>query len=168
MKTKPKIQIDLVQVEALAQRGLTQQQIADALGISVSTLYKNKRENEEFVDAIKRGKAKGIAVATNKLFELMKEGNLGAVIFFLKTQGGWKETNITEIQGKNGGAVQVAPVLSPEQVDRLIEAETGKRIGKPDRANKGSGRKAISGDVHSKDSPRIPDGMGTQGNLQET
>ena len=63
-KTKPKIEIDLAKVEVMAANGLTQQQIADSLGISVSTLYGRKRENEEFEEAIKRGKAKGMLLTS--------------------------------------------------------------------------------------------------------
>ncbi len=106
MITKPKIQIDLAKVESLAANGLTQEQIAAALGISESTLTKRKKENTDFTDAIKRGKAKGIALVTNKLMESIKGGNMTAMIFFLKTQAGWKETNVQEHTGANGTALQ--------------------------------------------------------------
>jgi DNA-binding XRE family transcriptional regulator len=106
MITKPKIQIDLKQVESLAANGLTDEQIASALGISRTTLANRKRENEQFVQAIKRGKAKGIALVTNKLMESIKGGNMTAMIFFLKTQAGWKETNVQEHTGANGTALQ--------------------------------------------------------------
>ena len=106
MITKPKIQIDLKQVESLAANGLTDEQIASALGISRTTLANRKRENEQFVQAIKRGKAKGIALVTNKLMESIKGGNITAMIFFLKTQAGWKETNVQEHTGANGTALQ--------------------------------------------------------------
>ena len=102
MITKPKIHIDLKQVESLAANGLTQEQIAAALGISESTLTKRKRESADFTDAIKRGKAKGIALVTNKLMESIKGGNMTGMIFFLKTQAGWKETNVQEHTGANG------------------------------------------------------------------
>lgn len=98
MITKPKIHIDLKQVESLAANGLTDEQIASALGISRTTLASRKRENEQFVQAIKRGKAKGIALVTNKLMESIKGGNMTAMIFFLKTQAGWKETNVQEVK----------------------------------------------------------------------
>jgi len=101
MITKPKIHIDLKQVESLAANGLTQEQIAAALGISESTLHKRKQENTEFTAAIKRGKAKGIALVTNKLMESIKGGNMTGMIFFLKTQAGWKETNVQEHTGKD-------------------------------------------------------------------
>lgn len=81
--TKPKIEIDLAKVEALAANGLTQQQIADSLGISRSILFEHKKTSDEFEQAIQRGKAKGIAVVTNKLMEQYKNGNTTAIIFVL-------------------------------------------------------------------------------------
>ena len=102
MITKPKIHIDLKQVESLAANGLTQEQIAAALGISESTLHQRKRDSADFAAAIKRGKAKGIALVTNKLMESIKGGNMTGMIFFLKTQAGWKETNVQEHTGANG------------------------------------------------------------------
>lgn len=111
MITKPKIHIDLKQVESLAANGLTDEQIASALGISRTTLSNRKRENEQFVQAIKRGKAKGIALVTNKLMESIKGGNMTGMIFFLKTQAGWRETSVQEITGKDGATLQ-APVFN--------------------------------------------------------
>jgi predicted DNA-binding protein (UPF0251 family) len=52
MQTKPKIQIDLAEVERLASLGLSQEQIADSLGISNTTFYARKRESEEFAQAV--------------------------------------------------------------------------------------------------------------------
>ncbi|MCX8696552.1 winged helix-turn-helix transcriptional regulator [Gilliamella sp. B2828] len=95
-KTKPKIEINLQQVEKLAANGLTQQQIADSLGISVSTIESRLRESEEFKDAIKKGKAKGIAIIANQLFEKAQSGDTTSIIFYLKTQGGWKESQVVE------------------------------------------------------------------------
>ncbi len=123
MITKPKIQIDLKQVESLAANGLTQEQIAAALGISESTLTKRKKENTDFADAIKRGKAKGIALVTNKLMESIKGGNMTAMIFFLKTQAGWKETNIQEHTGANGkDLIPSAKQMTTDELKAELEA----------------------------------------------
>ena len=122
MQTKPKIPIDLAKAEALAAQGLTQEQIADVLGISERTLYARKKDSAEFAEAIKRGQAKGIALATNKLMEQVREGNLGAICFLLKCRGAWSEklkiesnnTNTTKIflfDGKD------APPLPPEPAE---------------------------------------------------
>ena len=107
MITKPKIHIDLKQVESLAANGLTQEQIASALGISETTLHQRKRDSADFAAAIKRGKAKGIALVTNKLMESIKGGNMTGMIFFLKTQAGWKETNVQEHTGANGDPISL-------------------------------------------------------------
>lgn len=97
MRTKPKIEIDIAQVEQLASQGLSQQQIADSLGISERTLRNRKRESTEVAEAIKRGKAKGVAFVTNKLMQSIKKGNIAAMIFFLKTQGGWHEKQMLDV-----------------------------------------------------------------------
>jgi len=123
MITKPKIHIDLKQVESLAANGLTQEQIAAALGISESTLHKRKQENTEFTAAIKRGKAKGIALVTNKLMESIKGGNMTGMIFFLKTQAGWKETNVQEHTGANGkDLIPSAKQMTTDELKAELEA----------------------------------------------
>ena len=117
MQTKPKIPIDIAKVEMLAAQGLTQEQIADVLGIADRTLYRRKKEMAELSEAIKRGKAKGIAIAVNKLMEQVRDGNLGAICFFLKCQGGWNEkikiesnnVNTTKIFLFDGNEAQDAP-----------------------------------------------------------
>lgn len=123
MITKPKIKIDLKQVESLAANGLTDEQIASALGISRTTLSNRKRENEQFVLAIKRGKAKGIALVTNKLMESIKGGNITGMIFFLKTQAGWKETNVQEHTGANGKPlIPSAKEMTTDELKAELEA----------------------------------------------
>lgn len=116
------LEFDLKQVEGLAAQGLTEGQIAQALGICQDTLTNHKKRNSEFSDAIKRGKAKGIGVVTNKLMEQIKSGNTTAMLFYLKCQAGWKETDVREITGPNGGEIQhsvkwtVQPVKPADQV----------------------------------------------------
>ncbi len=82
---------DLAQVERLAAQGLTQQQIADALGISRATVQRRIKADAAFDAAVKKGAAKGIALVANKLFEAAKEGNIAAAIFFLKARAGWRD-----------------------------------------------------------------------------
>jgi len=123
MITKPKIQIDLAKVESLAANGLTQEQIASALGISESTLTKRKKENTDFADAIKRGKAKGIALVTNKLMESIKGGNMTGMIFFLKTQAGWRETQHIDHTSSDGTmSPKSAKAMTNEEIEAELEA----------------------------------------------
>ena len=95
--TKPRIPIDLVEVERLAGMGLTREQIALCLGISETTLYDRQRESEEFAQAIKKGEAVGIQQVANKLFsKATVDGDTTSLIFYLKTRAGWKETQVNE------------------------------------------------------------------------
>jgi hypothetical protein len=82
---------DLEKAELLAARGLNQEQIADCLGIGASTLFDKKNEYPEFAEALKKGRAQGIAHVTQALFNNIDLGNVTAQIFYLKTVGGWRE-----------------------------------------------------------------------------
>lgn len=91
--TKPKkkkgrvpVSIDNAQVEILASRGLTLEQISNSLGIATSTLCLRKSEEAELSEAIKRGRATGIKMVSNALFESAMSGNVAAQIFFLKNR----------------------------------------------------------------------------------
>lgn len=88
---RKRIEIDIDEVERLASRGLTQQQIADCLGISQKTIERRAKESVEFVEAIKRGQARGIATITNALFEQSLAGNVAAGIFYLKNRAFWTD-----------------------------------------------------------------------------
>ena len=109
-----KIEIDLARVESLAAQGLTEGQIADALGISPRTLTNRKSDSADFAEAIKRGKAKGIAVVTSKLMEQVKGGNVTAMIFFLKTRAGWSERQDADLDRE-------AKKLEVEKLRRELE-----------------------------------------------
>jgi hypothetical protein len=70
----------------MASRGLTVSQISDCLGIAESTLYAKQGEYKEFMDAIKRGRAEGIRKVSNALFAKATQGNVTAIIYYLKVR----------------------------------------------------------------------------------
>ncbi len=109
MGSRPKFEPDLKRVEALAAQGLTQAQICSVLGISEQTLYKYKKINKEFAEALKKGQHKGIAVVTNALMEQAKSGNLGAQIFYLKNRAraDWKDKWDLEHSGGTENTITV-------------------------------------------------------------
>lgn len=94
--------------------GMTQAQIANRLGVSTTTLreyYSRELSNAslELIDD----------VATN-LVTQAKEGSVQAGIFLMKTRAGWKETQVNEHVGKDGGPITHAVDLS-ELTDEELE-----------------------------------------------
>lgn len=124
MKTKPKIEIDLAKVEALASRLLSKEQIAISLGIGTTTLYSRQKENVEFEEAIKRGREKGVATIANKLVKSAIDGNTTAQIFILKTHGGqeWKDKQDINLSGE----LEVKNKSLKDMTDEELKAELAK------------------------------------------
>ena len=83
---RKKIIIDAEQVELLASQGLGIMDICRTLGIGWDTFNKNRKRKKEISDALERGKAKGMKVATFKLMEQIHDGNFQAIQFYLKNR----------------------------------------------------------------------------------
>ena len=104
---RPKFEITdevLLNVENLMTKGLTKEQAAGMLGVSVSTFMLHQSENSEFSDAIKRGQARGIDAVTNALFEnATVDRNVPSIIFYLKNRAGWvdKQEVATTVEQKH-------------------------------------------------------------------
>ena len=79
------------QVEKLAAV-LTTEQIADFLGIARRTFYDEMNRNPELAAHYKSGKSKAIASVGGHLLAKAQKGDLTAMIFYLKTRAGWRET----------------------------------------------------------------------------
>jgi hypothetical protein len=94
------------QVEKLAAV-LTQEQIADFLGISDVTLRQRIKDDPRVSAAYLRGRARAFAGAGQTLLKQGLNGNSHALIFYLKAQAKWKETNVNEHAGIDGGPLTV-------------------------------------------------------------
>lgn len=116
------VDFDLKQVEALASRGLSYEQIAVNLGIDDSTLYRNRKKRPELQEAIKRGRMRGVSFIANKLYEAAAGGNTAAMIFFLKAQGGWREVQKIETVDATSES-DVARALTTEELLEIARHE---------------------------------------------
>jgi hypothetical protein len=83
---RKKIIIDAEQVEMLASQGLGIMDICRSIGVGWDTFNKNRKRKKEISDALEKGKAKGMKVATFKLMEQIHEGNFQAIQFYLKNR----------------------------------------------------------------------------------
>jgi hypothetical protein len=80
--------------------GMTQEQLAGVMGVSVSTLRRNCRR--ELTDAGASVNSKVVG----KLFDKCMKGDTIALIYWTKTRLGWNERNKLEVTGKDGGPIQ--------------------------------------------------------------
>ena len=87
-----------IQVEALASV-LTRDQIADYFGIGRTTFHRMMERDTQIEERYKRGKAKAVGAIAQNLVQQARDGNMTAMIFFLKTQAGWKETQGIDLSG---------------------------------------------------------------------
>lgn len=88
-------------VKALAAVGIRYEDIADKIEISADTLVKYyKKELDD-------GRVDANAAVARSLYEQAKTGNTTAMIFWLKTRAGWKETDRHEITGADGSSLVV-------------------------------------------------------------
>ena len=100
--------IDYEKLYNLAKMGLSEEQIATSLGISVSTITRRKRDDEQFERTLKAGKQEGITAVTNQLFNSATDAakpNTSAAIFFLKNRAGWRDKQ--EVDANLSGNISV-------------------------------------------------------------
>jgi len=107
----------LARVEALARKGLSMDQIARVLGVDRSTVFKNKKNNADFADAIKNGQAKGVANVTNALYKAAMGGNITAQIFFLKNRdmAAWQDKRHIDETHRIVKPVQIDSKMTPDK-----------------------------------------------------
>lgn len=83
----------LLKIEGWARDGLTDEQIANNMGINPSTLYDWKKKYPEISDTLKKSKDVVDRMVENALFRNAIEGNTTAQIFWLKNRkpDKWRE-----------------------------------------------------------------------------
>jgi hypothetical protein len=97
---RKKIDIDIKEVERLAGLGLNNEEIALALGISDTTLYRRKADTESFERAIARGKAKTKKDIGNRVYEKAMEGDSSMLKWFEQSRYGYSEKQAIAHSGK--------------------------------------------------------------------
>ena len=100
-------------VSNLAKLGFNQIYISNACGFSPDTLQKYYQK--EYRDS--RTKAHQ-AVAKSLWEKAVKDKDTASIIFYCKTQLGWKDTTQLELTGEGGGPIQIAAINAPRQENR--------------------------------------------------
>jgi hypothetical protein len=135
MPPKPRVlsKDEIAQVEKLAAM-LTLEQLADFFGMSQRT-FNNIRERQPEVDAsYKRGRAETIGKVAQSLIQDALDGDTTSRIFFLKTQGGWRETTKVDHSSSDGSMSPQKPVDLSNAPQEVLEWILAQDIGDADNA----------------------------------
>lgn len=110
---RPRIELTEEQVNEVERmaRGMTSEQIADNLGIDRATFYEIMKRDEEVARRYKKGRAALIDSAIGHLAGKMAEGDTTSILFYLKTQAGWREKQDVNISSEDGSLKVPNPVL---------------------------------------------------------
>lgn len=80
---------NLLLLQGWKRSGLTDEQIAEEIGVAARTLERWKASHGQIRRALKIGKTKANFAVENKLFQKAMAGNIAAIIFWLKNN--WHE-----------------------------------------------------------------------------
>ena len=107
---------DINTVTVMAAIGIPHADIARCIGtkgIARSTLQLH------FADLLETSRNKAIAAVASRLYnKALTSDNPAWAMFFLKTQGGWRERHQFEHTGKDG-----VPLLTLADIDRIVAGE---------------------------------------------
>ena len=106
----------LEKVEHLAARGLSQQQVCDALGFSETWWYDAKQKNSDISESFKRGAARGLAEVSNAIYEQALNGSTGAACFFLKNRD---PDRWSDVRSANNIQINVGKMTDTQLLDEL-------------------------------------------------
>ena len=138
---RPRVKIDLTELEKLYGMQCTDEEVAAFLGISTRTLARRKqvKKNAEVID---RAKAKGRVSVRRFLFRQAANGNIAAAIFLAKNVLGYKDVVSNEHSGPEGGPVPLSVVE--------VLHERRNRIAGQRKLAAGSGSEAPTGEPGSR------------------
>lgn len=110
-KGRPELVIDPAsyeEIRRMASLGMKFDHICFVLGVSPRAVRNKRKAIPELDAAFNRGRAQGEMFASGMLIEKIRAGNLGAIIFYLKSQHGWRENKALD-------KVQVDTKQSPSE-----------------------------------------------------
>ena len=99
---RPRLELDLRQVEELARIGCTEEDMAAVLGVSVDTIQRRKRDCPEFCGVIEKGRASLRNSLRRLQVKKALEGNTTMLIWLGKQLLGQSDRQRAELTGAGG------------------------------------------------------------------
>jgi uncharacterized protein (DUF849 family) len=112
---RPKLALNDKQLNQVSELSpyLTTGQLADAMGISRATFFRILERDKKVLRLYKKGVSEMIAQIANNLVLQAANGNVTAAIFFLKTKGGWRETDHPDVPITSDNIIKVVRATKP-------------------------------------------------------
>lgn len=132
---RPRVKIDIAELEKLYGMQCTDEEVAAFVGVSTRTLARRK-DVKKFAEVIDRAKARGRVSVRRALFRLAAAGNIAAAIFLAKNLLGYKDIVSNEHSGPDGSPIQFEnkpdfSQLSDEEFEQL--RKLAQKTRPPDR-----------------------------------
>jgi len=108
---RPRLQLDLRQVEELARIACTEEDMAAVLGVSVDTIQRRKRTSAEFRGVIEKGRASLRNSLRRLQVKKALEGNTTMLIWLGKQLLGQSDRQSAELTGARGEALMPPAVI---------------------------------------------------------
>lgn len=112
----------LLRIRSLAMRGLSQDQIAETIGVPVRTFKRwiskksTKAASIQLRKAVEAGRDVAVAAVENALFNKAVGGDLGAICYFLNNRAADIWSNHPELKGMEGKVVFIDDI-PPEKLN---------------------------------------------------
>ena len=112
-------------VRSLAADGMTVAQISAVLGISSRTFYIHLKKDKKLLKAYEEGQQAGVGEVVHALKDLIRKGNLGAIIFWLKNKDpdNWKDDRSLNVKA---AVKRITADMSDDELMAVVaEGNTG-------------------------------------------
>ena len=133
---RPKVKINIAELEKLCTMQCTDVEIAAWFGVSTRTIER-RRANPKFGEAMEQGRAKGRVSVRRQLFKLASEGNIAAAIFLAKNLLGYKDVVANEMSGPNGAPIAIGPAPELEHLNDDEIRQLASLVSRTSQSRKG-------------------------------
>lgn len=115
-------------IGTMSAYGVPIERLADYFGVSKQTFELAMKKSDAMHQAILKGRAKGLSNVAQTAYEMaMSKRQPAMTIFYLKTRGGWRETQRVEHTGADGKPIETNAFVSTDQLARMAEAVLKKK-----------------------------------------